>query len=389
MGRPRLTPLALGVWVALGGVSGMANEKKATPGFRLGKDTRSVVVTRYAKLSDARDTPNAPDKKRVSVIRDVETVGRLVKLINSLPPKGTVMIKMGDVEWIRAEFYGHYDKPPVVVELYNGWVKSPDTSFYEGLPQEKEIFEILSKAKPNPNKGLRVKKPVSVRIEEYDHAFYINDRFPPNRSAEVKDRKTVKELAAWVNALPLKGEMFVSFTAGVATTHLYFVEPNGSETLVNFYNNSVSTTDGSFYAGSKTGEELQGKIWAVVQSALGKVTPPGVKSFEIENAKSVFLELRNSVGGNLAAWKSVDESKQVKRITSLLRKLPAQGDVLKEWGENTEVLTMRISQPGVPMTVIEFYEGRIMTPSGAFYPAGKNPEASLYKLLKEQLKEGK
>lgn len=364
----------------------MAKDKQTPKGARLGKGVRSVVVTRYEKLSDRRDNP---EKKKVSVIRNPDTIARLVQLVNALPPTGTAMIKMGDVDYIHADFYGHHDSPPVAIELFHGWVKAPDTSFYEGLPEEKEIFEILSTAKAQPNKGLRVKSPVAVRIEEYDHAFYINDRFSPNRSAELRDQKTVKELAGWVNALPLKGEMFVSFTAAVATTHVYFIEPDGSETLVNFYNNSVSTTDGSFYAGSKKGEELQGKIWSVVQSELTKATPPGLKSFEIKNAKSVFLELRESIGGKVTVWKDVEQEKQIKKISRLLSQLSPEGDVLKEWGEDTEVLTMKISQPGVPKAVIEFYAGRIMTPSGTFYAAGKNPEAPLYKLLKEQLKEGK
>jgi hypothetical protein len=64
--------------VVLGSVHGMAKEKKAAKGFHLGKDVRSVVVTRYEKISDSRDHP---EKKKVAVIRKAETVGRLVTLI--------------------------------------------------------------------------------------------------------------------------------------------------------------------------------------------------------------------------------------------------------------------------------------------------------------------
>lgn len=355
-------------------------------GFNIPKTVSSVVVTRYEKISDSRDTP---DKKKVSVIKNTETVARLVSLVNSLPPAGNAMIKMGDVELIHADFYWHDDKPPVAVKLFDGWVKAPDTSFYEGLPAEKEIYDILKNARPMPKKGLRVMSPVSVRVEEYHHAMYEVDQFPPNRTVEIKDRKTVERLAGWVNKLPLKGEMFVSFTALVPITQVFFVDDKGMETEVVFYNQSVSTTDGSFYAGNKEGEGLQEQIWTVLQESLGRVAPERRAGFVIGKCQSVEIQRRSTIAGPLEEGTEVTDPRILARCAALLSKLPPTGDVMKEWGDDTEVLSAAFSRPGAPKTVIEFYNGRIQTPSTGFYAAGINPETPLYKLLKKQLKEGK
>lgn len=355
-------------------------------GFNIPKTVSSVVVARYEKISDSRDNP---DKKRVSVIRNRETITRLGFLVNSLPPAGSVMIKMGDVELIRADFHWHYDKPPITVELYNGWVKSPATSFYEDLPQEKEIYGILKNARPVPKKGLRVKSPVAVRVEEFHHATYETAQHPPNRRADITDAKNVALLAGWVNKLPLKGEMFVSFAPTVPLTQLFFVGKDGTETAVVFYNNAVSTTDGSFYAGNKEGEKLQKMIWESARGALARGTPEQRIGFDIGDCQSVFISRRESIGGPFVKWVEVTDPKILKRCADLLSKLPTTGEVMKEWGEDTEVLEATFSRPGVPKTAIEFYDGKIKTPATRFYAAGSHPEAPLYGLLKKQLKEGK
>jgi len=363
----------------------MAKDKKPAKGFRIGKDVRSVVVTRYERISDSRDHP---EKKKIAVIRKAETVARLVSLVNSLPAAGTAMIKMGDVDFIHADFHGHYDKPPVAVKLYNGWVQAPDTSFYEGLPQEKEIHEILSSAKPQPKSGLRVSKVASIRVEEFDHGTYDVSQQDPNRSVVIQDKKTVNDLAGWVNQLPLKGGMFVSFTPMVSETKLFFVDENGDETLVQFYNSGISATDGSFYT-EGPGQDLEKRIWAVLQAELARTAPEKRYAFDADFAQSVSIELRPQLNGRATAWELVTDLKVIKQIQTHLSKLPKDGDVMKSWSDDTELLSAVFSRPGAPKTYIEFYDGRLKTPTTGFYAAGKNPEAPLYKLLKEQLKEGK
>ena len=371
--------------VVLGSVHGMAKEKKTAKGDRLGKDVTSVVVTRYEKLSDTRDHP---EKKKVAVIRKAETVGRLVTLINSLPPAGSAMIKMGDVDYIEAQFYGHYDKPPVVVKLYHGWVKAPDTSFYEGLPAEKEIHEILSQAKPQPEGGLRVKKAKSVRVEEYDHGFYANRDEGPNRSVEITDAKKVSALVDLLNQCPLKGGMFVSFTPYVSMTHVFFVADNGDETQVTFYGNGLATTDGSFYT-EEPGEGLQKRFRDIYMAELARTAPEQRYAFDAAGALSASLELKKKLTDERAdAREQVTDAAVLKKIQAALSKLPVRGEKMKSWSDDTELLTVTFSRPGAPKTYIEFYDGHLKAPDTAFY-AGGNPEKALYQLLKTQLQKGK
>lgn len=363
----------------------MAKEKKAAKGFHLGKDVRSVVVTRYEKLTDSRDFP---DKKKVAVIRKTETVARLVALVNSLPAHGTAMIKMGDVEFIHADFHGHYDKPPVAIELFHGWVQAPDTSFYEGLPAEKEIHEILSQAKPQPKSGLRLARAKSVRVEEFDHAAYANGDSGPNRSVEITDAKTVSALLGLLNRFPLKGEIFASFSAMMPLTQVFFVEDNGDETVVNYYGTGVSTTDGSFYAGGEGGK-LQTEFRGIFMAALALTAPERRYAFDAANAQSASLELRTALTDErTAASEQVTDPKILKKIQAALAKLPLRGDKMKSWADDTELLSVTFSRPGAPKTYIEFYDGHLKAPDTAFY-VGENPEKALYQLLKTQLQKGK
>lgn len=363
-------------------------KEKSRPGaprgraFRLGK-INSVVVTRYARISDSRDNPG---RKRVAVINDPETIARLVALVNRLPARGTAMIKMGDVEWISAEFYGHYDTPPVTVNLYEGMVQAPDTSFYEGLPEESEIHGILSRAKPRPKDGLRLKAASSVRVEEYDHACYEGARRGPNRAVEITDARTVGALLGLLNRFPLKGEVFVSHTPLVPLTQVFFVGEDGEETLVDLYAGSVATTDGSFYC-DDPGTQLQREFRTILRTALNRVAPERRYAFDADKAESVSVELRSRLTDDRpAAWNEITEPKVIRKIRAALAALPPRGDTMKSWSDDTELLSATFSRPGAPRTYVEFYDGRIKTPDTAFYSASKRPEGSLYRLLKKQLK---
>ncbi len=364
-----------------GSVAAKNKERSKSPaaaGYSL-KGINTVVVTRYAKMSDSRDNP---ESKRVSVINNKETVARLVKLVNALPATGTMMVKPGDVEFMQASFSGHYDSPATVISIVGGMVQAPaDTSFYGGgLPEEKEIYQILSQAKPMPKKGLRVKSAKSVRIEEYDHAFYKT----ANRSAEIRDPKTVTALLELLNQMPLKGEIFASFAPNIDTTHVFFVDDGGEETAVALYGEGISTTDGSFYAGG-LGGELQEKFNRILRAELAKTCPESRYAFDAEGAQSVSVDLRK--GDARGFGQEISDPKAIKKIRDLLAKLPAQGNEKISWGDDVEVLTATFSRPGAPKTHIEFYDGHIKAPNIAFYGDGSRPEKSLYELLRRQVKD--
>ncbi len=356
---------------------------KAPVGFQF-KNINSVVITRYAKMSDSRDNPNS---SRVSVIKNKETVARLLELINAMPAKGTMMKKIADVEYIQAAFYGHYDSPPVIVDLFGGRVQAPDTSFYEGLPQEAEIYRILSEAKAVPKRGLRVASAKSVSVEEYDHAVYAVKELAPNRAVKITDPKTTAALLELLNQMPLKGDAFISYTSGVPFIQVYFIEDNGEETLVKLYGGKISTTDGSFYKGGP-GEEPQKKFVEILAAELAKTAPEARYAFDAENAQTALLQIKKNERDDEKSWERVSDPKFIRKIQDALAKLPTKGEMMKSWSEDAEVLSVTFSRPGAPQTYIEFYNGRIKTLDGSFYSAGSNPEKPLYELLKKQFKYG-
>ena len=361
-------------------------ESKSSPakGFQLKKIT-TVVAVRYAKMSDAKKSRDNPDLQRVSIINDTTTVARLVELVNALPPKGHEMIDMGDAELIQASFSGHYDDPVTTVKLYAGHVQAPDTSFYAGLPEEKEIYRILSEAKPRPKTGLRVKAAKIVRIEEYDHGFYERSESAPNRLATITNPQTVAELLELLNQMPLTGEIFASHTGGVKTTHVFFVDDKSEETVVDLLAGGISTTDGSFYAGGK-GQELEDKFKKILDAELAKTAPECRYAFDASNAQTIRLMLKKITADRYISWELVSEPKVIKKIQAALAKLPTKGEMMKSWGDDTEVLSATFSRPGAPKTCIEFYNGRLKTTDTSFYAADSNPEKPLYELLKKQFR---
>ena len=378
----------LAVFFLCGGALAAKRKDKAKPkpkapvGLQL-KGINSVVISRYAKMSDVRDNPKS---QRVAVIKNKATVAQLTELVNALPAMGSVQVKMADVEYIEAAFYGHYDSPPTMVKLFGGMVQAPDSSFYGGEAlEEKEIHRILSQAKPVPKKGLRVAAAKSVSVEEYDHAYYEIKEYAPNRSAIITDSHTVTAMSELLNQMPLKGEIFASHAAGVPLIGVSFVEDNGEETLVNLYGRGISTTDGSFYAGGPGGE-LENKFLAIIDAELAKTAPELTYAFDAENAQTATLVLKKNNSDRNDAWEEVADLKLIKKIQAELSKLSPNGEIQKSWADDVEVLSATFSRPGAPKTGVEFYAGHLRMPDGTFYAPGDNPEKPLYELLMKQLK---
>lgn len=107
--------------------------------FKVGKCDK-LALSYYKKMSDKRDGI----KPSMSVeITDKGILEKIISLLNKLPDKGDMMIKMGDVSTLEAvlttgkgeNFYFTY---------YQNSIKTTDTSFYSTPPlEEKMLYELL------------------------------------------------------------------------------------------------------------------------------------------------------------------------------------------------------------------------------------------------------
>lgn len=98
-----------------------------------------ITLHFYKKMSDSRD--GIPPLVRE--ISDKEVLGEIVSLMNKLPDKGDMMIKMGDVSVLKVIMT--YDKTEGgYFEYYEDSIKTPATSFYSESPgEEKKLYELF------------------------------------------------------------------------------------------------------------------------------------------------------------------------------------------------------------------------------------------------------
>lgn len=98
-----------------------------------------ITLRYYKKMSDLRDGV-APKTK---VINDKSTIEKILLLVNKLPDKGEIMMKLGDVPMLQVIL--NTDKTEnVFFSFYNQSIKTPDTSFYSNHPPaEKILFELF------------------------------------------------------------------------------------------------------------------------------------------------------------------------------------------------------------------------------------------------------
>lgn len=98
-----------------------------------------ITIRYYNKMSDSND--GIPPKSKD--ITDVETIYQLLSLINKLPDKGEIMIKMGNVSVLQVLLTIN-ETETVFFSFYGSGIKTTDTTFYSKHPvEEKKIYDML------------------------------------------------------------------------------------------------------------------------------------------------------------------------------------------------------------------------------------------------------
>lgn len=106
--------------------------------FKINK-CEKITLHFYKKISDSRD--GIPPLVRE--INDKEVLGEIISLLNKLPDKGDMMIKMGDVAVLKV-IITLDNTASSYFEYYEDSIKTPATSFYSGSPgEEKKLYELL------------------------------------------------------------------------------------------------------------------------------------------------------------------------------------------------------------------------------------------------------
>ena len=100
----------------------------------------------------------------------------------------------------------------------------------------------------------------SLEIKDFEHA---SDK-KPTRSLLVTDPNKIKQVFEMIEALPVEGEMMISFSDDIALRTLNFKKGDQNETI-EFYGKSIKTPATSFYMGRGQYEE---KVYAFVDSLL-------------------------------------------------------------------------------------------------------------------------
>lgn len=88
------------------------------------------------------------------------------------------------------------------------------------------------------------KNPHCERIEIREFKRISNAE--PSRTSVVTDRKTIDQVIRAIQALPVAGEIMVSFAASASYTRLDF-KCSGQVDTVEFYNDKIKTPDTSFF----------------------------------------------------------------------------------------------------------------------------------------------
>lgn len=97
-----------------------------------------ITLQYYKKMSDSRDGV-VPVQ---AVIRDQETISRILSLLKQLPDEGDMMVKMGDVAILN--IFVTNTSGSVYFTYYVDHIKTPATSFYSNHPkEEKVLYDLL------------------------------------------------------------------------------------------------------------------------------------------------------------------------------------------------------------------------------------------------------
>ncbi len=99
-----------------------------------------ITLHYYKKMSDKRDGVSPKSEE----ITDKTIFGKILLLMNKLPDKGEMMIKMGDVPVLEVIMTINKSET-VYFTYYRKSVKTTDSSFYSNPPDEEKIlFELLN-----------------------------------------------------------------------------------------------------------------------------------------------------------------------------------------------------------------------------------------------------
>jgi len=121
-----------------------ATAEKALPAtyittFQFDKPDR-IDIELFNKLSD--QDSGVPAVKKSEII-DENTIEKIMDAAGTLPDKGDIMIKMGDVSIINVTVV--YPEKKLYFTVYHDRIKTPDTSFYSVSPDgEKQLVTLLS-----------------------------------------------------------------------------------------------------------------------------------------------------------------------------------------------------------------------------------------------------
>jgi hypothetical protein len=103
------------------------------------KPCAKIKLEYFEKLSDERDSAAA---KKTKELTDAKVIGEIFELLTSLPDKGDMMVKMGDVPFLRASLI--YADRTEYFTFFNKSIKTPATSFYSSRPpEEKKLYDLL------------------------------------------------------------------------------------------------------------------------------------------------------------------------------------------------------------------------------------------------------
>lgn len=98
-----------------------------------------IALSYYKKMSDKRDG----FRPKTAEITDKTILGKTILLLNKLPDKGDMMVKMGDVPILEVILTINKDEQ-VSFTYYQKSIKTTDTSFYSKHPEEEKIlYELL------------------------------------------------------------------------------------------------------------------------------------------------------------------------------------------------------------------------------------------------------
>ncbi len=98
-----------------------------------------IKLEYFEKLSDERDGVAA---KKTKELTDAKVISEIFALLTPLPDKGDMMVKMGDVPFLRASLI--YADRTEYFTFFSKFIKTPDTSFYSPHPaEEKKLYDLL------------------------------------------------------------------------------------------------------------------------------------------------------------------------------------------------------------------------------------------------------